>query len=128
LKTINIKVERRIPVEDNTADLVISNCVINLTADKVSTFKEIHRILKNGGGRILISDLVADKEVNRDSIDPEKWCSCIDGALTKEKYLDSIRGAGFQTVEILDEKPYIDDRVNNEKRTISSLVIKAVKN
>ena len=121
-------IERKIPVEDNAADLVISNCVINLTADKVATFKEVHRILKDGGGRMLISDIVADKEVNRDSIDPEKWCSCIDGALTKKNYLDSIRGAGFQTVEVLDEEPYIDDRVNNEKRTISSLVIKAVKN
>ena len=44
-------IEKRIPVEDNTADLVISNCVINLTTDKVSTFKEIYRILKNDGGR-----------------------------------------------------------------------------
>ena len=77
---------------------------------------------------MLISDLVTDKEITKGSVDPEKWCSCIDGALTKEKYLDSIRKAGFQTVDVLDEKPYIDDRVNNEKRTISSLVIKAVKN
>jgi arsenite methyltransferase len=55
-------IERRIPVDDNTADLVISNCVINLTPDKVATFKEIHRILKNDGGRMLISDLVTDRE------------------------------------------------------------------
>jgi ubiquinone/menaquinone biosynthesis C-methylase UbiE len=122
-------IERRIPVEDGTVDLVISNCVINLTIDKVSTFKEINRILKNnGGGRMMISDLVTDREIDKDSVNPEKWCSCIDGALTKEKYLNSIREAGFRTVEVLDEKPYTDDRVNNEKRTISSLVIKAVKN
>src|ERR671933_26377 len=58
-------IETKIPVEDNTADLVISNCVINLTSDKVATFKEIHRILKNySGGRMLISDLVADREIN----------------------------------------------------------------
>ena len=121
-------IERKIPVEDNTADVVISNCVINLTSEKVASFKEIYRILKNDGGRMMISDLVTDREVDRDSINLEKWCSCIDGALTKEKYLDSIRKAGFQTVEVLDQKPYIDDRVDNEKRTISSLVIKAVKN
>jgi arsenite methyltransferase len=78
-------IERRIPVEDNTADLVISNCVINLTADKTSTFKEIHRILKNDGGRMLVSDLVTDREISKDSINPDKWCSCIDGALTKSK-------------------------------------------
>jgi len=59
-------IEKRIPVDDNGADLVISNCVINLTTDKVSTFKEIYRILKNnGGGRMLISDLVTDKEITK---------------------------------------------------------------
>jgi arsenite methyltransferase len=66
-------IERRIPVEDNMADLVISNCVINLTTDKTSTFKEIHRILKNDGGRMLISDLVTDREIGKDSINPDKW-------------------------------------------------------
>jgi arsenite methyltransferase len=72
--------------------------------------------------------LVADREIAEDSVNPEKWCSCIDGALTKEKYLDSIRKGGFHTVEVLEERPYIDDQVDNEKRRISSLVIKAGKN
>ena len=121
-------IESRIPVDDNTADVVISNCVINLTPDKVATFKEIHRILKNDGGRMLISDLVTDREIAEDSINSDKWCSCIDGALTKEKYLDNIRKAGFQTVDVLEEKAYIDDQVDSEKRKISSIVIKAVKN
>jgi arsenite methyltransferase len=123
-------IERRIPVEDNTADLVISNCVINLTTDKVSTFKEIHRILKNDGGRMVISDLVADREVDKDSINPEKWCSCIDGALTRKNYLHSIRKAGFQNVEILEEKSYTAeggvDKLDDGRR-ITSLVIRAVK-
>jgi ubiquinone/menaquinone biosynthesis C-methylase UbiE len=121
-------IESRIPVDDNTADVVISNCVINLTPDKVATFKEIHRILKNDGGRTLISDLVTDREKSQDSINLDKWCSCIDGALTKKNYLDSIGKAGFQTVDVLEEKAYIDDQVGREKRKISSLVIKAVKN
>ena len=120
-------IEKRIPVEDNTADLVISNCVINLTADKAATFKEIYRILKNDG-RMMISDMVADREVDRDAVDPEKWCSCIDGALTKKNYLDSIIKAGFKSVEVLEEKAYVDDQAGNEERKISSLVIKAVKN
>ena len=64
-------IERRIPIEDNTADLVISNCVINLTSDKVSTFKEIYRILKNDGGRMVISGMVADREADRDSVNLE---------------------------------------------------------
>jgi arsenite methyltransferase len=120
-------IEKRIPVEDNSVDVVISNCVINLTTDKVITFKEIYRILKHGRGRMVISDLVTDKEVQSDSIDPEKWCSCVDGALTKENYLNSIRKAGFTNIEVLDDKFYIEegDQVNGRK--ISSLVIKAVK-
>ena len=77
---------------------------------------------------MLISDLVTDREKSQDSINSDKWCSCIDGALTKKNYLDSIGKAGFQTVDVLEEKAYIYDQVDSEKRKISSLVIKAVKN
>lgn len=116
------------PVEDNSADLVISNCVINLTSNKANTFKEIHRILKpNGVGRMVISDLVASKEMDEHSVDAEDWCSCIDGALTKENYLNSIREAGFTNVEVLDEKPYIEMGNSSDDRKISSLVVKAIK-
>jgi hypothetical protein len=80
---------------------------------------------------MMISDLVTDREMNRDSVNPDKWCSCIDGALTKENYLDSIRKAGFKNVEVLEEKAYIDDQVDNDdkdtRRKISSLLVKAVK-
>jgi arsenite methyltransferase len=58
-------IEKRIPVDDNSADLVISNCVINLTTNKVNTFKEVHRILNPRQGIMVISDLVTDKEVSR---------------------------------------------------------------
>jgi arsenite methyltransferase len=121
-------IEERIPVEDNSADIVISNCVINLTTDKVKTFKEIYRILKPSRGRMVISDLVTDRQIAEDasSIDPDKWCSCIDGALTKENYIASIKKGGFDKVEVLDEKLYTDgDHVDDRK--ITSLVIKAVK-
>jgi ubiquinone/menaquinone biosynthesis C-methylase UbiE len=107
----------------NTPDLVISNCVINLTTDKVSTFKEVYRILKNQGGRMMISDLVTDREVDRNSVNI---------ALTKENYLQSIKSAGFKNVEVLEEKTYIEEEQgenNNNKdtrRKISSLIIKAV--
>jgi arsenite methyltransferase len=128
----NGDIEKRIPVEDNTVDLVISNCVINLTTDKVKTFREVYRILKHGKGRMVISDLVTDKEVPKDSVDSEKWCSCIDGTLTKENYIGSIRKAGFKNPEILEEKPYIqqeeggDNKVDYNRR-ISSIIVKAVK-
>jgi arsenite methyltransferase len=117
-------IEKGIPIENNSADVVISNCVINLTIDKVAAFKEIYRILRPEG-RMVISDLVTDREVESESADIEEWCSCIDGALTSENYIDSIKKAGFKSVEVLQETPYLEDKVGNRK--ITSLVIKAVK-
>ena len=118
-------IEERILVDDNSIDLVISNCVINLTTDKVKAFKEVCRILKQGG-RMVISDLVADRSIPKESISLEKWSGCIDGALPKEEYLDSIRKAGFQNVQVLSEQLYMQgEKVNGRK--ISSVVIKAVK-
>lgn len=119
-------IEKKIPVNDGTADLVISNCVINLTIDKVSAFKEAYRILKQGG-RLVISDLVTNEEVESSAVNAEKWCSCIDGALTKEHYLDSIKKAGFQNVEVLSEQLYMDGGEQIDGRKITSVVVRAVK-
>ena len=103
-------IEEKIPIEDNSVDVVISNCVINLTSNKTNTFKEIYRILKKEGkGRMIISDLITTKEISKDNINTNNWCSCIDGALTKENYLQSIKDAGFQNIEILNEKTYMDE-------------------
>ena len=90
-------IEEKIPVDSNSVDVVISNCVINLTTNKVKAFSEIYRILKpNGIGKMVISDLVTDKQIDdTSSIDPDKWCSCIDGALTKDNYIASIKKGGF---------------------------------
>jgi arsenite methyltransferase len=124
-------IEKRIPVDENSTDVVISNCVINLTMNKVNAFKEIHRILRHSG-RMVISDLVTDTEIAPTDANAEKWCGCIDGALTKEHYLDSIRQAGFQNVEVLSEQLYTEDDDDNQvdgkrKKKITSVVIKAVK-
>jgi arsenite methyltransferase len=102
---------------------IISNCVINLTIDKVAAFKEIYRILRTNG-RMVISDLVTTKEVGIEAADAGDWRSCIDGALS-ENYIDSIKKAGFNSVEVLQETPYLEDKVGDRK--ITSLVIKAVK-
>lgn len=118
-------IEKNIPVGDNTIDAVISNCVINLTADKTDAFREVHRILKQGG-RMVISDLVTDREIEQGQVNAEQWCSCIDGALTKENYIQSIKKAGFENVDILEERTYMEgEKVNGRK--ISSLVIRAIK-
>ena len=102
-------IEKRIPIDDDSADVVISNCVINLTSNKVDAFREIHRILKpNGIGKMVISDLVTSKEMDKSSVNADNWCSCIDGALTKENYVDAIREAGFTNVEVLGKTLHRD--------------------
>ena len=121
-------IEEKIPIEDNSVDVVISNCVINLTSNKTNTFKEIYHILKkNGKARMIISDLITTKEISKDDeINTNNWCSCIDGALTKENYLQSIRDAGFQNIEILNEKTYLDENHFNDGRKIISIIVKAI--
>jgi len=92
-----------LPIEDNSVDVVISNCVINLSPDKERVFREAYRVLKPGG-RLMISDLVAEGELP-DSVKQslDAWAGCIAGALEKSQYLDTIRRAGFQNVKIVAE-------------------------
>ena len=118
-------IENNIPVDDDTVDAVISNCVINLTSNKTDAFREVHRILKQGG-RMVISDLVTDREIEQGQVNADQWCTCIDGALTKENYIQSIKKAGFENVDVLEERTYMEgEKVNGRK--ISSLVIRAIK-
>jgi arsenite methyltransferase len=119
-------IEKTIPVDENFADVVISNCVISLTTDKVKTFKEIHRVLKNRG-RMVISDLVSDRKIpQQESVDLEKWSSCIEGTLTKEDYIASIKKAGFQNVTVLEKRLYLEDEQAGGRK-IMSMVVRAVK-
>ena len=118
-------IEENIPLDNNTVDAVISNCVINLTTNKTNAFKEVFRILKHNG-RMVISDFVTDAELSPNQINTEQWCACIDGALTKGNYISSMKQAGFEKIEVLEERVYMEgDKVNGRK--ITSLVIKAVK-
>ena len=92
-----------LPVADNSVDVVISNCVINLSPDKRKVFQESFRVLKPGG-RIMVSDVVLSKELPEflnDSIDA--YIGCISGAITKDKYIDTVRSAGFQDINIIGE-------------------------
>jgi hypothetical protein len=74
---------------------------------------------------MIISDLITSKEVHGDSVNTEDWCSCIDGALTKENYINCIKKAGFHNVRILNEQLYLDEDKTNGRK-ITSLVIGAV--
>jgi len=96
-----------LPVEDSCVDVVISNCVINLSPDKAQVFREIFRVLKPGG-RMMISDIVLAKPLPENiKSSVEAWVSCIAGAILKDEYLELIRQAGFTNVEI-QEQVFID--------------------
>ena len=91
---------------NNTIDIIISNCVINLAPDKKKVFQEAFRILKPGG-KLFISDIVLLKELLKEQRnDPELISGCVAGALLKDKYVKIVKDSGFQ-VKILNENKSI---------------------
>ena len=90
----------QIPLPDESVDVVISNCVINLSADKPQVFREAARVLRRGG-RFAVTDVVADPEMDEATRrDLEQWTSCIAGALTEEEFRRQLAAAGLQGIEI----------------------------
>jgi SAM-dependent methyltransferase len=106
-----------LPVEDGSVDVVISNCVINLSPDKKAVFREAFRVLK-AGGKMIVSDIVLNRPLP-DSVknDGNMYVACIAGALMKADYLSAIREAGFKSVEILADNPHSMDRVGSDPIT-----------
>lgn len=103
-----------IPVADGSVDIVISNCVINLSPDKGKVFKEAFRILKPGG-RLMISDIVLLKELPdfiKNSI--EAYVGCISGAIMKDEYIEALEAAGFQEIKILDKTSLPADSIDKD--------------
>lgn len=89
-----------VPLADDSVDVVISNCVINLSADKPSVFREAARVLRPGG-RFAVSDVVADEGMDDATRrDMEAWTGCIAGALTRAEFERELRAAGFEDVEV----------------------------
>jgi arsenite methyltransferase len=89
-----------IPLADASVDVVISNCVINLSADKRRVLREAARVLRSGG-RFAVSDVVADPDMDEATrADMQAWTGCIAGALTREEFEASLRDAGLVDVEI----------------------------
>jgi len=96
----------RLPVDDGSVDVVISNCVVNLVPDKGRAFREAYRVLKPGG-RLIISDLVLIGDLPaalKNSL--EAYVGCIAGAGRKEDYLRLMEEAGFREVEVIQESAY----------------------
>ncbi len=100
-----------LPAADASVDVIISNCVINLSPKKPEVFREAFRILKSGG-RMHISDIVLLKELPESILkSAEAYTGCVSGAIMKNDYIETIKDAGFQTVEILDEKIFSTDLI-----------------
>ena len=117
-----------LPLEDNSVDVIISNCVINLSPDKLRTYQEAYRVLKPGG-RILISDLVTEGKLPENiRKNFEAWAGCVAGALEKKEYLGTIKKAGFRGVKIISQntfyEPGLDDTLAGK---ITSVKVKAHK-
>ena len=103
-----------LPAADNTADLIISNCVINLAPDKRRVFQEAWRVLKPGG-RIMISDVVWLKDLPQAvSESAGAYVACLAGAVRREEYLAAIEAAGFERLEVLEETPVPFDLFQND--------------
>lgn len=112
------------PIRDESADVIISNCVINLAPDKDAVFREAFRILRPGG-RVFISDMVLVKELPAEvAADARHWTACLAGAELKDMYLQRMRNAGFVDVEVLSEAALADD---GWMASVRSMNIRAVK-
>ena len=103
-----------LPVEDNSVDVIISNCVINLVPDKEKAFQEAFRVLRPMG-RLMVSDIVLLKglpDFVKQSI--EAYVGCIAGAVKKDKYLEAIGSAGFKDVCVMQEAIFPLDCMTND--------------
>jgi arsenite methyltransferase len=91
-----------VPLPDDSVDVVISNCVINLSGDKPSVFREASRVLRPGG-RFAVSDVVADPGMDEATRkDMQQWTGCIAGALTRDEFERELGAAGFEHVEVVE--------------------------
>jgi len=103
-----------LPVENNSIDAIISNCVINLSPNKKQVFRESFRVLKPGG-RLMVSDLVMEKELPdfiKNSI--EAYVGCLSGAIMKETYLGYIKEVGFSDIKVINETNFPAEGMVND--------------
>ena len=110
----NVEVRKGIienlPLEDNSVDLVISNCVINLSPEKDRVFAEIHRVLKPGG-RMRVSDIVVERLPRWVRSIPSVYESCVGGAISEASYLGGLRSAGLEDAEVSERLVYETDQI-----------------
>jgi SAM-dependent methyltransferase len=118
----------KLPVEDESVDAIISNCVINLSPDKSKVFREAYRVLKPGG-RLTVSDIVSEGALSDEiKSDSNAWACCIGGALEQHEYLEEMRKAGFEDVQVLSSKEfYIEGEGSQALTRLLSITVKACK-
>jgi SAM-dependent methyltransferase len=107
-----------LPLPDASADVIISNCVINLLPDKRPAFAEAFRVLRPGG-RMVISDIVSDRPLPEEFKTAENWTACLAGAIPQTEYLSLVTAVGFKDVEVLTTRAYGAD--------LFSITLRAVK-
>lgn len=107
-----------LPVTDNAADVILSNCVINLSPDKPQVLHEMFRVLKPGG-RIAISDTVANHPVAEVAQkDREQWCACTSGALTVKDYTEELGKAGFENIRLEPDIEVIKKAIESDRAQV----------
>ncbi|NWF86504.1 arsenite methyltransferase [Candidatus Bathyarchaeota archaeon] len=117
----------KLPIEDNSVDAIISNCVINLSPDKPQVFREAYRVLKTGG-RMMISDIVVEGKLSKETRKNfDAWAGCVAGAMEKSAYLNAIRNAGFKDVKIVYESSWNIEVSEKLKGKITSVKLEAKK-
>ena len=113
-----------LPVADNSVNVIISNCVINLSLDKPKVFKEAFRALKPGG-RLMVSDIVLLADLPAEILSSvEAYVGCVAGASKKSDYLEAIKSAGFQDVAVVNETVFLTDSLATDP-TMQDLIKKA---
>jgi len=116
-----------LPEPDNTVDAIISNCVINLAADKDAVFAEAYRVLRDGG-RLYVSDIVVTEELPLDvQVDVSNWTGCIAGAQLQGVYLGQMAAAGFTDIEVITSVPTSSDSKDAWADAVRSISVRAVK-
>jgi len=105
-----------LPIESNTIDAVISNCVINLSPDKEQTFIEAYRVLRTGG-RLMVSDIVLEEPLPKSVKDNlTAYVGCISGAILQKDYLGAMEIAGFKEIQIVESNEWLTDFVYSNDR------------
>ncbi|MDD3487704.1 MAG: arsenite methyltransferase [Candidatus Moranbacteria bacterium] len=114
-----------LPVEENSIDVAISNCVINLVPNKEKAFEEIYKVLKKNG-RMYLSDIVLLENLSEEQKNDESLLAgCVAGAMLKDDYLDTIKKAGFEVIIISEDKDI--SKRQYQGIALESLKVEAVK-